>query len=115
MADDDGNSHGENTIPNNNPDGAAAAAAAVAEKEEDSDEEDDQPFFSMISGTSVSKPTPILLQSNSTKESDSTNTSTTNGQIIEYKSEAAEFWKQREYKGLESQIGNSEIKAAVKG
>jgi hypothetical protein len=31
------------------------------------------------------------------------------GQIIEYQSEAAEFWKRREYKGLEAMVGKTEV------
>ena len=38
-----------------------------------------------------------------------------NGQLTQYKSEAAEFWKQREYKGLEANVGKDEVKAAIVG
>jgi diphthamide synthase subunit DPH2 len=37
------------------------------------------------------------------------------GEMIEYHSEAAEFWKQREYKGLEAHVGKNEVRAAVMG
>jgi len=108
----------EDSENHNNEESTGLKTHSDEEDEEDSDQDDDdQPFFSMISGTYVSKPTPIQSKFITTNNADPTSSSTTstNGQIIEYKSEAAEFWKQREYKGLESQIGNSEVKAAVKG
>jgi hypothetical protein len=37
------------------------------------------------------------------------------GQMTEYKSEAAEYWKKREYKGLEANIGKDEAKPAILG
>ena len=37
------------------------------------------------------------------------------GKLVEYRSEAAEFLKQREYRGLEANVGETEAKAAVLG
>ena len=37
------------------------------------------------------------------------------GKLIEYRSEAAEFLKNREYRGLEANVGETEVKAAVVG
>lgn len=84
---------------------------------EESDEENDEPFFSMITGTYVSKPT--TMKENQFKAS-SQDTITTKekqdeGQIVEYKSGAAEFLKKREYRGLEAKIGQTAIAAAIEG
>ena len=71
------------------------------------DVNDDQPFYSMISG-----------RYEQSKSSD-TNADLANlpgqGRLVEYKSEAAEFLKRREYTGLQSQVGETEAKAAVRG
>ncbi len=90
------------------------------ESEVDDESEDDEPFFSMITGTYVSKP---LQQRGKKKETERYNCDDGDkpgfqpgeGQIVEYKSEAAEFWKKREYKGLEAKIGQTEVKAAIEG
>lgn len=37
------------------------------------------------------------------------------GQVTEYKSGAAEFWQEREYKGLEAAVGTTAVQAAVQG
>lgn len=94
--------------------------------EDDDDTDGDEPFFSMISGTYVSKP--ISQRRNTTNKNgnddgvDAINSAPGSdkalpgeSQMVEYKSSAAEFWKQREYKGLEAKIGQTEVKAATKG
>ena len=81
-------------------------------KEEDSS--DDEPYFSMVSGTYVSKPV-SLKSSRKAQETKNLESLPGKGQMTEYKSEAAEFWKKREYKGLEAKIGKDDAKAAVQG
>ena len=87
----------------------------VSEVEESSD--DDEPVYSMISGTYISKPTSLKAQRKAQISNNSSNLESLPGQgkMTEYKSEAAEFWKNREYKGLEAQIGKDEAKAATEG
>lgn len=94
---------------------------------DDSSSEDDEPYFSMISGTYVTRPKSKkiiekerqrrLLEEE--KEKDANDTNWTNepgkGQLTQYNSEAAEFWKKREYKGLEANVGKDEAKAATLG
>ena len=70
--------------------------------------EDDEPFFSMITGTYMSKPTPKQSQLYELNDKNET-------QMVEYKSEAAEFLRNREYKGLEAKIGQTEVRAAIEG
>ncbi|KAL7485539.1 hypothetical protein ACHAW6_011141 [Cyclotella cf. meneghiniana] len=82
---------------------------ADADEKGDVSEDDDQPFFSVISGkyehSRAQKLSPATdLQSLPGK-----------GQLLEYRSEAAEFLKNREYKGLEANVGRNEAKAAVIG
>ncbi len=77
----------------------------------DNDDSDDEPFFSMITGTYVSKPT----SERTSGGSDLTGRENESSQIVEYKSKAAEFLKSREYRGLEANIGKTEIKAATEG
>eukprot|EP00551_Chaetoceros_affinis_P004640 CAMPEP_0203679988 /NCGR_PEP_ID=MMETSP0090-20130426/37724_1 /ASSEMBLY_ACC=CAM_ASM_001088 /TAXON_ID=426623 /ORGANISM="Chaetoceros affinis, Strain CCMP159" /LENGTH=588 /DNA_ID=CAMNT_0050547859 /DNA_START=120 /DNA_END=1886 /DNA_ORIENTATION=- len=85
----------------------------------DDESEDDEPFFSMISGTYIAKPT---VQRRINRKGidgrggdDKPDSQPSEGQMVEYKSDAAEFWKKREYKGLEAKIGQTEVKAAIEG
>jgi len=89
----------------------------IEEVVEGDESSDDEPVFSMISGTYVSKPTSLKAQKKAQNASNNSNLESLpgQGQMTEYKSEAAEFWKNREYKGLEAQIGKDEAKAATKG
>ncbi len=89
----------------------------IREEEDTIESDDDEPFFSMISGTYVSKPMSLKTQKKSQQSSTNVNVDTlpTQGQMTEYKSDAAEFWKKREYKGLEAHIGKTEAKAATEG
>ncbi|KAL9186300.1 hypothetical protein ACHAXT_005538 [Thalassiosira profunda] len=69
---------------------------------------DDEPFFSMISGKYEQSKT-------ISKTKQDLEALPGQGKLIEYRSEAAEFLKQREYRGLEANVGETEVKAAVKG
>ena len=85
-----------------------------SEEEGEDTDDDDEPFFSMISGTYMSKP---MTQDRKKKQNNINRTaeSQLGSELVEYKSEAAEFWKKREYKGLEAKIGQTEATAAVEG
>jgi diphthamide biosynthesis protein 2 len=72
------------------------------------DSDDDQPFFSMISGKYENSRAPRHNETNLQQLPGQ-------GQLMEYRSEAAEFLKQREYQGLEANVGQTEAKAAVRG
>jgi hypothetical protein len=78
--------------------------------EMESDDDDDAPYFSLVTGKYV-KPAgtktseaPLELEHLPGK-----------GQVTAYKSEAADFLKQREYQGLSTLAGQTEVKAAVVG
>jgi diphthamide biosynthesis protein 2 len=76
--------------------------------EMESDVDGDAPYFSLATGKYV-KPTgtseaPLELEHLPGK-----------GQVTAYKSEAADFLKQREYQGLSTLAGQTEVKAAVVG
>lgn len=77
--------------------------------DDDDDNDDDEPFFSPITGTYVSNPMSLKQSSHDVS------TMPGGGQMTEYKSEAAEYWKKREYKGLEANIGKDEAKPAILG
>lgn len=70
---------------------------------------DDRPFFSMISGKYE---IPRVPKTNVTTGLENL---PGQGQIMEYRSEAAEFLRQREYQGLEANVGLTEARAAVLG
>ena len=88
---------------------------AVAPLENDVDEsDDDEPFFSPISGKYES----VGVGGKATRKHKNDidlRTLPGGGQVTEYKSGAAEFWQDREYKGLEAAVGTTEVKAAVHG
>jgi diphthamide biosynthesis protein 2 len=79
------------------------------------DTEDDTPYFSLATGRMMQ------CQRNSRKNEVDDKTSTEGpsiaggGAIIEYDSEASNFLKGREYKGLEKLTGSTEAKPAVQG
>jgi len=83
-------------------------------KLDDENDDGDKPYFSLISGGYESS-TKFKDKEQERSEKDETNETSGNGQIIAYHSEAAEFFKRREYQGLQSKIGESEVAAAVKG
>ena len=75
----------------------------------DNGEEDDAPYFSLVTGkyaqrASASEPQDLDLEHLPGR-----------GQVTAYKSEAAKFLKQREYQGLQTQAGETEVKAAMVG
>lgn len=76
---------------------------------DEDDEEDDAPYFSMITGKYESK------SKGSTVEDIDLQALPGKGQLTTYKSEAAEFLKSREYKGLETNLGETEVHTAVLG
>jgi len=95
--------------------GVAENNGAVAPLENDVDEsDDDEPFFSPISGKYES----VGVGGKATRKHKNDidlRTLPGGGQVTEYKSGAAEFWQDREYKGLEAAVGTTEVKAAVHG
>lgn len=72
------------------------------------EDDDDVPYFSLVTGKYVQK-------SSTTTEALDLELLPGQGQVTEYRSEAANFLKQREYRGLESLEGQSEVKAAIAG
>jgi diphthamide synthase subunit DPH2 len=78
----------------------------------------DEPFFSMISGKYEQSKSVDTSNQNAITSCSSINHLVAlpgQGKIIEYRSEAAEFLKKREYRGLEAKVGETEVKAAVLG
>mmetsp|Transcript_37801 Transcript_37801/g.90428 ORF Transcript_37801/g.90428 Transcript_37801/m.90428 type:complete len:645 (-) Transcript_37801:454-2388(-) len=84
-------------------------SAVISRPEEASSDNcnNDQPFYSMISGR--------YEQSKSSDKNANLANLPGQGRLVEYKSEAAEFLKGREYTGLQAQVGATEAKAAVRG
>lgn len=70
----------------------------------------DAPYFSMVTGRYESR-----KQKGSRNDDLDLAALPGKGQVAEYKSEAANFLRQREYQGLESMVGQTEVKAAVLG
>jgi len=67
------------------------------------EEEDDAPYYSIVSGQYETKITPLVTTQEGVGQ----------GQIVEYKSEGAEFLKQREYRGLGT-VQTDEVKVVSK-
>lgn len=71
-------------------------------------EDDDAPYFSLVTGKytqrAIAGAAPMDLENLPGK-----------GQVAAYKSEAANFLKQREYQGLTTMAGETDAKAAVQG
>ncbi|VEU36802.1 unnamed protein product [Pseudo-nitzschia multistriata] len=91
-----------------NTDGENANDNCSVENEYDNDDSD-APYFSMITGRYESR------KSKTSSNDLDLRALPGQGQVTEYKSEAANFLKQREYQGLESKVGETEAKAAVLG
>jgi len=72
-------------------------------------DDSDAPYFSMITGKYVSS------RKNTTKSNLDLINLPGKGQVMEYNSKASEFLKTREYQGLKSDIGKTEIEIATKG
>ena len=81
----------------------------LANNTNNEDGPDDRPFFSMISGKYENSRAPKHNMPTDLQELPG------QGQIMEYRSEAAEFLKQREYRGLEANVGQTMAKAATTG
>jgi diphthamide biosynthesis protein 2 len=79
-------------------------------KDSEESDDDDAPYFSLVTGGYVSQNVAAAAH----VDLDLQNLPG-QGQVTEYKSEAANFLKQREYHGLESMVGQTEAKAAVTG
>lgn len=75
----------------------------------DNDDDDDAPYFSLVTGKYTQKSS-MLVQGDLDLEQ-----LPGRGQVTAYKSEAANFLKQREYQGLTTLAGETEVKAAVVG
>ena len=71
----------------------------------------DAPYFSMVTGRYESR----KHRGSSSRQDLDLAALPGRGQVTEYRSEAANFLKQREYQGLESLLGETEVKAAVPG
>jgi len=76
---------------------------------DEDDDDDDAPYFSLVSGkyvqvTGLGEPQDLDLENLPGR-----------GQVTEYKSEAANFLKQRQYQGLQTQAGETEVRAAIVG
>ena len=85
---------------------------ASNEDENEYESDSNEPFFSPISGKYES-----IGGKAAQKYSNSADLQSLpgGGQVTEYKSGAAEFWQEREYKGLEAAVGATAVKAAVQG
>eukprot|EP00571_Detonula_confervacea_P002055 CAMPEP_0172324364 /NCGR_PEP_ID=MMETSP1058-20130122/51185_1 /TAXON_ID=83371 /ORGANISM="Detonula confervacea, Strain CCMP 353" /LENGTH=785 /DNA_ID=CAMNT_0013040627 /DNA_START=68 /DNA_END=2422 /DNA_ORIENTATION=+ len=91
-----------------------ATSEKDGEDENNSDDED-EPFFSMISGKYEQSRTKATSKQNNAMNDANLEALPGQGKLIEYRSEAAEFLKKREYRGLEANVGGTEAKAAVLG
>ena len=85
---------------------------ASNEDKNEYESDSDEPFFSPISGKyeSIGGKAAQKYSNNADLRS-----LPGGGQVTEYKSGAAEFWQEREYKGLEAAVGATAVKAAVQG
>ncbi len=75
----------------------------------DNEDDEDRPYFSLVTGKYVQK------SSTTTQEELDLKQLPGRGQVTAYKSEAANFLKQREYQGLNTLVGQTEAKAAFIG
>jgi diphthamide biosynthesis protein 2 len=115
---------------NNTPDGISSDhdpsihSAQVSHEltQQDQEIDDDIPMFDLTTGKLVCLKQ-LKREKNTTCSSHYENDEVSSsllllpgqGQITEYTSAAAEVWKKREYKGLQSQIGQTEISSALPG
>ena len=88
---------------------------AARDDNDRNDSSDDEPFFSMISGKNKQSRTVSHSKQNSMRIDTNLEALPGQGKLIEYRSEAAEFLKKREYQGSEANVGETEVKAAVLG
>jgi diphthamide biosynthesis protein 2 len=99
--------------------GADKNGNAGGEEDQEDDDDSDKPFFSLVTGTY--KTAGSRGVSHVQQEADEHEASTAlqvrneHGELIAYRSEAAEFLAAREYRGLEARIGETPAHAAVEG
>ncbi|KAG7339318.1 DPH2: diphthamide biosynthesis protein 2 [Nitzschia inconspicua] len=85
---------------------------SIDNDENGENEDTDAPYYSLVTGRYESKKVPSGVAKD---ECLNLQHLPGQGQIMEYKSEAANFLKQREYHGLDTMVGQTEAKAAVRG
>lgn len=93
--------------------GAGSGGANEVTDNDDGDAESvdsDAPYFSMVTGKYESR-----KQKGHRNDDLDLQALPGKGQVTEYKSEASNFLRQREYQGLESKVGQTEVKVAVQG
>jgi len=78
--------------------------------DDDDDEDDDAPVYSMVTGKYETKNKIINQQQNLNLEA-----YPGQGKLTQFDSAAGTFLKNREYQGLEANVGMTEVKAAVEG
>jgi len=78
--------------------------------DDDNSVDSDAPYYSMVTGRYESR-----KQRGSNNHDLDLAALPGQGQVTEYKSEAANFLRQREYQGLETMVGQTEVKPAVLG
>jgi len=78
--------------------------------DDDNSVDSDAPYYSMVTGRYESR-----KQRGSNNQDLDLAALPGQGQVTEYKSEAANFLRQREYQGLETMVGQTEVKPAVLG
>lgn len=83
----------------------------VNERNHESSGDDDEPFFSMISGKYEHSKAITTMMNHSVD----LGALPGQGILTEYRSEAAEFLNKREYRGLETNVGETKVQAAVLG
>ena len=115
---DEGQSCGEDSASHGNHKklfGMKNAETCDDDENNSSSGDDDAPFFSMISGKYEQSKAVDTTKQNVSHSSINLEALPGQGKLIEYRSEAAEFLKKREYRGLEAKVGETEVKAAVLG
>jgi diphthamide biosynthesis protein 2 len=75
----------------------------------ENDDDDDAPYFSLVTGKYVQRSSTLAQGDLDLEQLPG------KGQVTAYKSEAANFLKHREYQGLSTLAGQTEVKAAVVG
>jgi diphthamide biosynthesis protein 2 len=76
----------------------------------DTDDDNDAPYFSLVKGTFEDS-----RKNDSSSASVNLSALPGQGQLSTYTSKGAEFLRQRQYQGLETQLGETEVHAAVLG
>jgi diphthamide biosynthesis protein 2 len=85
-------------------------------QEDDGDDDDDAPYFSLVTGGYVAKVAAASASGGGTGPADrNLRDFPGQGQVVEYKSEAANFLRRREFQGLQSKVGETAARAASQG